>query len=915
FYSATIKKPGGNGWRNDRSGTFGGNGQTAASLDGVSFSEGDLLLQALNGFVMVVTGEGYVFYASPTIQDYLGFHQSDVVHQSVFELIHTDDRAMFRRQLHFALNPIDDGDGSEALQSSSDITRDMVNYNPQHIPPENSSFLERSFCCRFRCLLDNSSGFLALNFHGRLKYLHGQNKLADDGTLVHPQLALFVIATPLQPPSILEIRSKTLLFQTKHKMDFTPIGVDTRGKVVLGYTEIELCMRGSGYQFIHAADMMYCADNHIRMIKTGESGLTVFRLLTKAGIWIWVQANARLVYKGGRPDFIIARQRALTNDEGEEHLRQRKLQLPFNCTTGEGVLYEVGPTLDMNEIQNQSKGQKISKPQSLDPNCLLGSMLKQDPSIYNQNNDPNSQFTLDKAFGDSHALLNVPGNTWQPLTPNPGSGIKEEAVVKDMIETLQDIIEAGNMCSNLQDLDVDRIEWKDWENTLHKVNYNNLELDELFTNDIFSYVEDVLFKENSIPLPERLKEPGSFDGFLSEVELQNNQEFNCPAEMPSIQGGFDAMKVDSRSPGRGMVKLSHIGPQVVPGEAFVNSFGVPQTQKVTNSSGSMFSPSLAMPQGPQPNDIKPSLQSAIQDNRVNSYGQKNLQNGIQPLHNPMPLPLQSSLMQGTQPMAFQNQQPLTSQNLQWIANSNNMADTLMNSCANNVSSALDAHQMTNIQGQFSINTPNTANPVLPGWQQSHPQIPNSFSSGHHAGVMGQATNFKGSQLKQIMAQTNAQGFLSGFLPQTSGVYPQQGDINNGHHPPTNSCMFTNTQPPVSGMKYGLADPKSMMPSYQGAKAQATQSPKQASCYFQRHPTEKIAGSSVIPQEDTNISPIGCQGPLGLNPDNVLPQQYLPCNGQTQIANRPLEETGTFHFPPLTNGTAYYSENNQNCCDF
>lgn len=31
--------------------------------------------------------------------------QSDVVHQSVFELIHTDDRALFRRQLHFALKP------------------------------------------------------------------------------------------------------------------------------------------------------------------------------------------------------------------------------------------------------------------------------------------------------------------------------------------------------------------------------------------------------------------------------------------------------------------------------------------------------------------------------------------------------------------------------------------------------------------------------------------------------------------------------------------------------------------------------------------------------------------------------------------------------------------------------------------
>lgn len=68
----------------------------------------------------------------------------------------------------------------------------------------------------------------ALNFRGRLKFLHGQNHVSEDGTLVHPQLALFTIATPLQPPSILEIRTKTLIFQTKHKLDFTPIGIDTR---------------------------------------------------------------------------------------------------------------------------------------------------------------------------------------------------------------------------------------------------------------------------------------------------------------------------------------------------------------------------------------------------------------------------------------------------------------------------------------------------------------------------------------------------------------------------------------------------------------------------------------------------------------------------------------------------------------
>ncbi|TNN47052.1 Aryl hydrocarbon receptor [Liparis tanakae] len=218
---------------------------------------GGAMMEALNGFVLVVTAEGTVFFCSPSIQDYLGFHQTDVMHHSVLELIHSEDQQQFRSNLHWALNPPagPSTDGGSVPSSSC-----LVSYNPDQLPPENSSFLERGFVCRFRCLLDNSSGFLALNIQGRLKFLHGQNRQGS----APPQLALFAIATPLQSPAILEIRTRNMIFRTKHKLDFTPMSCDAKGKIVLGYTEAELRVRGSGYQFIHAADMLHCAENHVR---------------------------------------------------------------------------------------------------------------------------------------------------------------------------------------------------------------------------------------------------------------------------------------------------------------------------------------------------------------------------------------------------------------------------------------------------------------------------------------------------------------------------------------------------------------------------------------------------------------------------------------------------------------------------
>uniref|UniRef100_UPI0037E7D692 aryl hydrocarbon receptor 1b n=1 Tax=Semicossyphus pulcher TaxID=241346 RepID=UPI0037E7D692 len=501
FFSVALKNQLSNGI--NKSSDHSDDSRTSGPADG-RVPEGELLLQALNGFVLVVTAEGVIFFCSHTIQDYLGFHQTDVTHQSVFELIHTEDQQEFRSNLHWALNPpaslerpADPSADGESVSTSSRL----VSYNPDQLPPENSSFLERGFVCRFRCLLDNSSGFLALNIQGRLKFLHGQSRQqCDSEGSTPPQLALFAIATPLQPPAILEIRTRNMIFRTKHKLDFTPMACDAKGKIVLGYTEAELRVRGSGYQFIHAADMLYCAENHVRMIKTGESGLTVFRLLTKDNRWKWVQANARLVYKNGKPDYIIATQRPLVDEEGGEHLRKRSMHLPFTFATGEAMLYQTGYPLHgfPDSSQGKTKGSKSKKGKldksssdDLDPKSLLGALMSQDESVYVCQPDTQPKMSFHSSLFSEQQ--------------EDGNGLNKPSSFDPLLATLDSLsLEGEETCSNselfsaLENLGLNA---EDLELLLLDERMIQVELDpnhiptlnDLLTNkEILSYIHDSL---------------------------------------------------------------------------------------------------------------------------------------------------------------------------------------------------------------------------------------------------------------------------------------------------------------------------------------------------------------------------------------------------------------------------------------
>lgn len=890
YFKATIKNgnssllPGVKG-QNGNSSLMGPglNGQNANCIDMTSISEGDLLLQALNGFVMVVTTEGLVFYASSTIKEYLGFHQSDVVHQSVFELIHTDDRAMFRQQLHFALNP-----PAVADETSLQGCIDSGSYRPDQLPPENSSFLERSFVCRFRCLLDNSSGFLALKFQGRLKYLHGQSLMRDNGACVQPQLALFTIAVPAQPSTIVEIRAKMLMFQTKHKLDFTPLGVCGRGKIILGYSEVELCMKGSGYQFIHAADMMYCADNHIRMIKTGESGLTVFRLLSKSGSWVWVKANAKLIFKGGRPEFIIAYQKALVNAEGEEYLRQRRLQLPFSFTTGEAVLYNNNPTVDLTQFQFNNIFDNSNTEKDVLPGSLVDCLMKQDQTAYSQTIvDP---LPVDQVFMDSRALVTVPSDAWQENGISPTAGepvvVKEEAKqsVMAVIDGLETLSQNGDFTAALRSLEVGDAELMEWENALNRLNqeddpHGNVrsELDGILTNEIFDYIDSVLFKEkgatglNNSP-PSCLAGVSNLqDTFTEAGQLSSSvpQLFQTPSPDCAFSpvNGLYAHQQEAVSPPepsqifKSTQKLSH--PSRLPDP------NLPPLQQLQLQD--IFSPSIELPELTVP-DASASDASLKYASRQTS----NSLMGCPPGISGQPQPAQSLL-------SPQNnlQDPTVVASRQLLRGSVQQHNAVPSHVMNMLPSLVPCNDLNsttppNITVPFSKNLQGGTsfephNHQLQQWPRNQQQRP------AHCSIV-QNDPIPACHSLSSESQTFPH---AGHLPMSgNGLnHLQQGGLASGQVAPHSSCMFE--QPFSSSPAGDNAFAFSGSLSLSGADTSLGPSPPQGSHYLQWSHGEPVVGPLAISQDNVSVNPLTFSPNMSTSEHALNIQPYMECQRQTQ----------------------------------
>lgn len=572
-------------------------------------------------------------------------------------------------------------------------------------------------------------------------------------------------------------------------------------------------------------------------------------------------------------------------------MRQRRLQLPFNFTTGEAVLYETCPMLDVMKPKDTTGVNQTT----LVPSSLLDSIEKQDKSIYHQDTTP--QFTSDDAFTDSWALCNVPNHVVQGETAN------EEDAVVSMIDALAQLAHDGDLCSALQQMEVDTTDLKEWENALLRMtkdsndNDRPLSLDEILTSDIFSYVEDALYKENNTcSLSQRnAMNIHPFGGHSATTvhsgcdfthrnfdstgadknDLKADRKLNYIAvnkQQMDRMVGTDA-SMGNNVPWNGDISsqnhLKYSSHSEQTGRFTCGSKVsqlIPQTEmhvglKVTQNMFSIDPCNGWGPPKPTENGRTSKLESTESFYQFMSYPANHTKNR-QMNHSPNHIHEQSQTT--TNP---------------WNDMSTGEHNSSLCPSKNYVSSIINSSNLSQSPQQSQIQA----------WQNASPEQP---------GASLVKTRLASEGCYQTL---EASGFPPADLLPESSQSCNDKDINfvnKVYRSPENglaadecsalsSCMCENHSPFNTNVDQQHPQAHAVtISSCSKSKLPINQSPPQASCYFQWACSEPLLGMSSIPQEDTYTSPPSCQIGPGKAILDSLPE--IPWLQWTHIGNKVVE---------------------------
>lgn len=491
-----------------------------------------------------------------------------------------------------------------------------------------------------------------------------------------------------------------------------------------------------------------------------------------------------------------------SNAEGEEHLRQRRLQLPFSFTTGEGVLYDTGPTVNVSQFQFNKMFANGDAAKNVAPGSLLDSFLKQDEAAYT--NASSSPLPVDQVFLSSRALVSIPSDTWTENGTTSATGVVKEEAKQSMMDAMDSL--DADLCSVLQELDVDNSQLMQWENALSRLSQSDSsvgsQLESVLTSDIFGYIDSILFKEGEDD------RNGAHPSCFSAADHQQ-EPFGQAVAVLCKPPSFPTPSLEcSHTP--------HAGQQEAP-----SSSGLTGSSQTFNSTRKLSHPPPGMEAIPSQLALVPNASATFQP-----CGQ---------VHLGCPQP--SGQISSHPQAALRSNGDLLQSTVE-----QQLVDILspLVPCADFKSAAVNAPLSFSSKCLSSSPQP-TLQRQVQEWQQSQHQLP-------QAGV--RQSRHEHMPARHSLVSESAGLWQSNVPKLTPG---QQGGLACSRAATQSSCMFDQhfSCSPAGGAVTALSG--SSGPRW--GEVYMDQSPPQGSCYFQWSQSGPVVGTSAISEGDASAPPL------------------------------------------------------------
>uniref|UniRef100_A0A673I6D6 Circadian locomoter output cycles protein kaput n=1 Tax=Sinocyclocheilus rhinocerous TaxID=307959 RepID=A0A673I6D6_9TELE len=257
-----------------------------------------LMLEALDGFFIVMLTDGNIIYISESVTSLLEHLPSDLVDQNL-------------------LNFLPLGEHEEVYKALSSHP-DIETLNSDYL--KSKSQLE--FCCHIlRGSVDPKKPpvYEYVKFIGNFKSLINMplaTRNGLEGILQHSlqpafdDKVCFIATVRLAKPQFIKemcmVEEPNKEFTSRHSLEWKFLLLDHRAPPIIGYMPFEV-LGTSGYDYYHVDDLHLLAKCHEHLMQFGKGKSCYYRFLTKGQQWIWLQTNYYITYHqwNSRPEFIV----------------------------------------------------------------------------------------------------------------------------------------------------------------------------------------------------------------------------------------------------------------------------------------------------------------------------------------------------------------------------------------------------------------------------------------------------------------------------------------------------------------------------------------------------------------------------------------------------------------------------------